>query len=161
MIKFGNHFKTASLSFYILPRPVMSSGSLCLYPCCLPVMSSLSLLSVMSSDRSESRHLPHSPQRYTIPRKRIANIIYSPHTRNNSDKFRKIFFLYRKMGEIRDIFLQTPDCCRKISAFFCNDAGNQGNSSEICHCHTNSRQFFRDDDKEYDICSKSGKITWQ
>ena len=65
------------------------------------------------------------------------------------------------MGEIRDIFLQTLDCYRKISAFFCNDDENQGNSSEICHCHTNSRQFFRDDDGEYDICSKSGKITWQ
>ena len=98
---------------------------------------------------------------YAIPCKRIANITYSPHMHNNSDKFGKIFFLYRKMRKIRDIILQNSDCCRKTPSIFCNDAGNQGKSSEIRRRHRNPGHFFCDDDKEYDICSKSGKITWQ
>ena len=79
--------------------------------------------------------------------------------RNNSGKFGKIFFLYRKMRKIRDIILQNSDCCRKTPPIFCNDAGNQGKSSEIRLRHRNPGHFFCDDDKEYDICSNSGKIT--
>ena len=57
------------------------------------------------------------------------------------------------MRKIRDIILQNSDCCRKTPSIFCNDAGNQGKSSYV------RGQFFYDDDKEYDICSNSGKIT--
>ena len=143
MIKFGNHFKTASLSFYILPRPVMSSGSLCLYPCCLSVMSSLSLFSVMSSlsllsvmsslslfmsslslfsvmssDRRESRHLFHIARKGTqFPAKEL-QISYILRTRAtipiNSEKYS---FYIERWGKFGIFFYKPPIVAEKYRRF--------------------------------------------
>ena len=104
IIKFGNHFKTASLSFYILPRPVMSIGS---------------LLSVMSSDRRKSRHLFHKERKGTqFPAKEL-QISYILRTRAtipiNSEKY-SIYVAKRRCD--RKSFCETAGC-ERIICFLC------------------------------------------